>query len=176
MHYTHTAIEIMFTNYKDVIGKDYTRYKNHVYRVFLNCLMMDNEKSNEEKYAIAAVFHDIGIWTNHTIDYLAPSIEQAKQYLSENNKKEWIDEIALMIYAHHKTGRYNGAYAATVETFRRADYIDVTLGLFTYGLNKKAIAVNRKKFPNAGFHVFLIQKITENFFRHPLKPLPMFTR
>jgi hypothetical protein len=34
--------------------------------------------------------------------YLYPSIEQAKIYLTETNKKDWIDEISLMIYWHHK--------------------------------------------------------------------------
>lgn len=176
MQYTYPAIESMFANYKVIIGSDYNKYRNHVYRVFCNCLLMDNEKGNEGKYAVAAVFHDIGIWTNNTIDYLQPSIEQATQYLQKNNRHEWVDEIALMIYAHHKTGIYTGAYKTTVETFRKADYMDVTLGLFTYGYDKKTIADNRKRFPNAGFHFFLVKKIAKNFFRHPLNPLPMFTR
>ena len=53
---------------------------------FLNCLLIDCEKNNEEKYAIASVFHDVGIWTDHTFDYLDPSIEQAKIYLTEIKK------------------------------------------------------------------------------------------
>ncbi len=71
------------------MGADYDKYKNHVYRVFLNCLLIDSEKNNEEKYAIASVFHDVGIWTNHTFDYLDPSIEQAK-ILNRNKKDELV--------------------------------------------------------------------------------------
>jgi len=175
MNYTHPTIEPIFLQYKPVLGKDYTKYKNHVYRVFLNCILVDPTEPNEEKYAIAAVFHDIGIWTNNTIDYLNPSIEQATKYLAENNKQHWTDEIAQMIYAHHKTSMYKGEHA-TVENFRKADYMDVTLGLFTYGFDRKKIMDNRKAFPNCGFHLFLVKKITKNFFRHPLHPLPMFTK
>jgi hypothetical protein len=175
MIYTHPTIESIFLKYKSILGKDYTKYRNHVYRVFLNCMLIDPTKSNEEKYAVAAVFHDIGIWTNNTLDYLNPSIEHATKYLVENNKQHSINEIAQMIYAHHKTGVYKGEHA-TVENFRKADYMDVTLALFTYGFDKKKIIENRKKFPNCGFHFFLVKNITKNFFRHPLHPLPMFTR
>jgi hypothetical protein len=176
MKYLNATIELLLQNFKQVIGEDYEKYRNHVYRVFLNCVLIDTIKSNEEKYAIAAVFHDIGIWTNNTIDYLNPSIEEARRYLWQAGKQHWIDEIGLMIYWHHKTSGYKGEYAGTVETFRKADYIDVSLGLLTYGFDKKVIGINRKIFPNAGFHVFLVKKITKNLFRHPLNALPMFTK
>jgi len=61
MQYSNAIIESLLQNYKQVIGADYEKYRNYVYRVFLNCILIDTVKSNEEKYAIAAVFHDIGI-------------------------------------------------------------------------------------------------------------------
>lgn len=172
--YPNTIIEELLQKFKPVTGADHDKYRNHVYRVFLNCVLIDSEKNNEEKYAIAAVFHDIGIWTDHTIDYLTPSIAQAKRYLTETGKPEWIEEITSMIYWHHKTGRYKGSFEKTTENFRKADWIDVSLGLLTYGFDKQKIKANRKSLPNLGFHVFLIKRITQNFFRHPLHPLPMF--
>ena len=81
MAYSNKVIESLLQNFKPVFGEDFTRYRNHIYRVFLNCLLIDKEKANEDKYAIAAVFHDIGIWTNNTIDYLNPSVAQARNYL-----------------------------------------------------------------------------------------------
>lgn len=60
------------------MGEDFDKYRNHVYRVFLNCRLIDSDTSNEEKDAITAVFHDIRIWTDYTIDYLEPSVAQAK--------------------------------------------------------------------------------------------------
>jgi HD domain len=174
MEYSNETIELLMHQFKPVLGADYDKYKNHVYRVFLNCLLMDNEKQNEEKYAIATVFHDIGIWTNSTFDYLDYSVEQVKIYLTEKDKQDWTDEIIQMIYWHHKMSKYEGAHEKIVETFRKADWIDLSLGLLTYGFDKRIIKANRSKFPNLGFHILLIRETVKNFFKHPLNPLPMY--
>lgn len=174
MQYSHTTIEAILQHFQPTIGKDYEKYRNHVYRVFLNCLIIDNNKANEEKYAVAAVFHDIGIWTNHTIDYLDPSIAQAGAWLAATGKLEWTAECSEMINWHHKTSRYTGPHEQTVEVFRKADWIDVSLGLLTYGFDKKEIRKNRQQIPNCGFHWFLAKKILRNLWQHPLNPLPMF--
>lgn len=174
--YPNQNIEELLDKFRPVIGVDYEKYKNHVYRVFLNCLIIDSNKINEDKYAIAAVFHDIGIWTNHTIDYLDPSIKQATIYLHESSKHGWIDEIKQMIYWHHKIRKYKGEHEQTVENFRKADWIDVSLGWLAFGFDRKKIRSGKRSFPNAGFHWFLVKRIVKNFFKHPLKPLPMFKK
>lgn len=167
-------IKNLLLRFKPQIGKEYDKYKNHVYRVYFNCLLMDASPLHTEKYAIAAVFHDIGIWTDHTIDYLEPSIAQVQDYLQEENKQSWTDEISHMIRFHHKVSHYQGPYEKTVETFRRADWIDVSLGLLTFQANKEQVMLNRIKYPNLGFHLFLIKEVGKNFFRRPFNPLPMF--
>jgi len=176
MEYSNKIIEDIMPTFKSAMGSDYDKYKNHVYRVFFNCLLIDCGKNNEEKYAIAAVFHDIGIWTNHTFDYLNPSIEQAKIYLTERNNAGWLDEISLMIYWHHKMSKYQGTHEEIVETFRKADWIDVSLALLTFKFDKQKINENRRRFPSSGFHMFLIKKTIKNLFKHPLNPLPMFKK
>jgi hypothetical protein len=176
MEYNNPLIENLMQKLKQKIGSDYYRYKNHVYRVYQNCIMIDSGKDNEEKYAIAAVFHDIGIWTDHTFDYLNPSAEQAKIYLTEINKTELIEEITTMINWHHKISSYKGEYETLVENFRKADWIDVTFGLMTFGLDKQKIKEARMKLPDLGFHTFLVKESVKNFLRHPLNPLPMFKR
>lgn len=174
MDYLNQTIEDLLHHFKADIGGDFLKYKNHVYRVFLNCILRDTDPVHVEKYAIAAVFHDIGIWTDHTIDYLDPSIEQAKIYLAAHNLGHLIEEISLMIYWHHKISSYQGKYEHTVETFRKADWTDVTLGILTFGADRKVVGRNRKLLGNNGFHVFLIKKIFQNLLKKPLKPLPMF--
>lgn len=176
IHYCNKAIEDMLKPFTTVLGKDYRKYRNHVYRVFLNCVLLDSNAANEDKYAIAAVFHDIGIWTNNSIDYLDPSISQARFYLTHIHKEEWREEMEAMIYWHHKTTAYKGGDHTTVENFRKADWIDVSLGLVNFGADRKAIRSYRKQLPNNGFHLFLLKKIVMNFFRHPLHPLPMFKK
>jgi len=176
MEYPDMIIESLLQKYKPSLGPDYEKYRNHVYRVFLNCLLIDNETNNKMKYSITAVFHDIGIWTNNTFDYLHPSIRQAEVYLHEINKREWIEEITGMIYWHHKITRYKGNHELTVETFRKADWIDVSLGLRTFGYDKLAIGKIRKKLPNRGFHWFLIKEAFNNSLKHPLNPIPVFKK
>lgn len=171
------TINHLMQHYKHIIGNDFERYKNHVYRVFLNCKMLDTSPENEEKYAIAAVFHDIGIWTDHTIDYLKPSIIKAKEHLNEINRLDWMYEISLMIDMHHKVRKYRGKYETTVEIFRKADWMDVSLGWLSFGGDKQVIKANQQKYRNLGFHIFLIKTTTKNFLQHPFKnPLPMFKK
>ena len=176
MSNTNLVIDELLDPFKSVIGEEYNKYRNHVLRVYQNCLLLDNNKDNEKKYAIAAVYHDIGIWTKQTIDYLGPSMEQSKNFLAHTSRDEWIEEISLMIYWHHKWSGYKGQYAGTVGNFRKADWIDVSLGFLTFGINKTAVEKTRKAYPNLGFHRFLLRKISGNLLKHPFNPLPMFTR
>lgn len=169
-------IDDLLLVYKPLLGKDYGKYRNHVYRVFGNCLLLDQDKNSTEKYAVAAVFHDIGIWTDDTIDYLEPSVAQARLYLTQTNKSGWVEEITFMIQWHHKVTRYSGKFERSVSVFRKADWIDVSLGLLHFGCDPKAIKDNRRQLPNLGFHLFLLKKVFRNFFRHPFAPLPMFKR
>ena len=174
--YPYSTIEFILDRFKAQIGEDYERYKNHVYRVYSNCLMMDTDSVNEEKYAIAAAFHDLGIWTNQTFDYLEPSEHQARLYLTEKGKQGWIEEITSMIHFHHKISHYQGRHEKTVTIFRKADWIDISLGLITFGNSKQAIDKTTDRYPNLGFHFFLLKETSKNFFKHPFNPLPMVRR
>lgn len=150
-HKPYPLIEELMLHYAPVIGDDVKQYKNHVYRMFLYCLLLDRNKDNVEKYAIAAVFHDLGIWTYRAFDYLTHSIEQASDYLAETGRSHLAEEIGLMICWHHKTGIYEGQFITTVETFRKADWIDVSLGWQRFGLDMKKVIAIREKFPSRGF-------------------------
>ena len=60
------------------LGGDFTAYRNHAYRVVnFCCALAPCADTSLEKVALAAAFHDLGIWTAHTFDYLAPSIRLA---------------------------------------------------------------------------------------------------
>jgi hypothetical protein len=174
--YLNLIIEKVLEENKNFLKSDYDKYKNHVYRVFHLCLKIDRQTENTDKYAIAAAFHDLGIWTHQTFDYLEPSINQAREYLDRIRKPEWKDEIACMIDMHHKWSRYSGQNEKTVEAFRRADWIDVTWGIINFKIDGKEIRKLQKKFPNLGFHGFLLKQSVKNFLKHPLNPLPMFKK
>ncbi len=165
-------IDAVFAQYKTELGKQYTAYKNHVYRVFNLTLQAGDFTGDEtDAIAIAAAFHDIGIWTAHTFDYLKPSVELAKEYAEKNNKTEDIQLITELINNHHKLTAYKQDKA--VEAFRRADLIDLSLDLFTFGIKRKELRELNKAFPFEGFHRFIFGQIFKNIIRHPLNPLPI---
>src|SRR5919112_171994 len=72
------------------LSRDFTAYRNHVYRVLNLCAALAEECADLEKIAVAAVFHDLGIWTNKTFDYIAPSVALAGDYLAAHGRAEWI--------------------------------------------------------------------------------------
>jgi hypothetical protein len=161
-------------DWRESIGADFNAYKNHVCRVVNFCFNLRQcSKDEMEKIIIAACFHDLGIWTNQTFDYLKPSIELAKKYLSNNNLENWGNEIELMINMHHKITTFKNQAYPLVEVFRKADWIDVSKGIRHFGLTKAVIGKIMAKFPNLGFHKRLVQLTKKEFKRNPLKPLPM---
>ncbi|MGK5093509.1 HD domain-containing protein [Deltaproteobacteria bacterium TL4] len=156
------------------IGKDYQGYKNHVYRVVHFCLALHpGNQEGREKVIIAGCFHDLGIWTSHTLNYLEPSIELVKNYLKTENKNSLLDEIELMIYYHHKITPFEDGNYPLVESFRKADLVDVSLGMMRSGLSKEQVQLVKNNFPNSGFHHTLLRLISSEFKRNPLKPLPV---
>ncbi|MEZ5284846.1 MAG: hypothetical protein R2712_08570 [Vicinamibacterales bacterium] len=110
-----------------------------------------------EKLAAAAVFHDLGIWTAGTFDYLEPSVALAVACLDARGRPEWVEEVAAMIRDHHKLRRSRGGPLA--EAFRRADWIDVTLGVRRFGIPRIVIRQMLERWPSAGFHRRLGQRV-----------------
>lgn len=92
-------IEKILFQYQTIIGADYQGYLNHCKRVAFCCLILaqDDCQQTRDKIAIAAAFHDIGIWTAKTIDYIQPSVQQMRQYLEINQLSDWQNELTLMI-------------------------------------------------------------------------------
>ena len=111
-----------------------------------------NDLVQLEKLAIAAAFHDMGIWTDGTFDYLPPSVRLASAYLVGAGRTEWIAEISEMILEHHKISRYRDAPGGLVEPFRRSDRVDVRRGLVTFGLSRRRLRELFSMWPSAGFH------------------------
>jgi hypothetical protein len=167
-------VENILDDYRDILGKDFLAYKNHVYRVIFFCFerIQNVTPEQKEKIIIAACFHDLGIWTDITLDYLPPSIILAKSYLHKKGLDNYSEEIELMIAFHHKLRKYSKTDHFLVEIFRQGDLIDVSMGIVTFGVSKESINKIRGEFPNAGFHVGLIRPGINWFYRHPLKPVP----
>jgi hypothetical protein len=167
-------IEGVLDQYAPALGHDFIAYRNHVHRVVNLCVAVTpGSRDNLEKIAVAAVFHDLGIWTDHTWDYIAPSISLAREYLAAHSRADWIPEIEAMIVDHHKVTPSHANPQSLVESFRRADWIDVSCGLRRFGLPRTFISAVATTWPSAGFHRRLVQLTIDRFWKHPLTPLPM---
>jgi len=168
------TLDAILARHAGEIGADFVGYRNHAYRVANLCLAHRPGSGDVvEKVAIASAFHDLGIWTDHTFDYLEPSVALAMQYLADTGQGPWGPEIAAMIREHHKITRYKGDPEWLVEAFRRADWTDVTLGALASGLPRTTIRDVQKAWPDAGFHRLLVRLELRHLARHPLNPLPV---
>lgn len=78
-----------------------------------------------------------------------------------------------MIVEHHRIRRA-GPSSAPVEIFRRADAVDVSLGVVRFGLPRASCRAVRRECPDAGFHARLVALTLAHARRHPGSPLPMF--
>ncbi len=166
------TIEGVLNDHATVLRSDFCAYRNHVYRVVNLCVALAGP-GEIAKIAVAAVFHDLGIWTGRTFDYIAPSIALAHDYLVARDRVDWSAEIERMISEHHKITRSMADPDSLVEAFRQADWIDVTRGLRRFGISRRFVARLFATWPDAGFHWRLVTLTLDRFRRHPLTPLPM---
>ena len=175
---TELEIDKILNKFKSNIGNDFTAYRNHVIRTVKLTLLLKRESNVEDelKLIIAGVFHDIGLWTENTFDYLNPSINLAKIYLKKIERSDWSEEVGLIIEMHHKRSTYKGKYIDNVESFRKADLIDITKGRKNFGINKKFIEDLYKDYPMSGFRKMLFLKFLKNLLKNPFNPLPMFKK
>jgi hypothetical protein len=171
----HDEIEALLTKWQPVLQRDYGAYRGHVYRVFNYCrgLATAEGSAGDAKIAVAAVFHDLGIWSEQTLDYLEPSVTLAEQYLVDTRRAMWADEVASMIRQHHALRPVQQEGGPLVEAFRRADLVDLSCGWIRSGLAADVVRRARAEFPYAGFHLRITGLVLGWAVRHPLKPFPM---
>jgi HD domain-containing protein len=166
------TVDDVLSQHAMALRDDFVGYRNHVYRVVNLCAAIAGG-SELEKIAVAAVFHDLGIWTDGTFDYIAPSIALAHEYLAARAREDWIPGIEAMIADHHKITPSSADPDSLIEAFRRADWIDVTRGLRAFGIPRPFVTALFATWPSAGFHWRLVTLTLDRFRSHPLTPLPM---
>lgn len=181
------TIRSIFLPWRLPLGEFFDAYNGHVYRVFnfTSALLSASDTDIgaygtrddvDELIAIAASFHDVGIWLDGSMDYLAPSQAHARAFMEDHRLKAHAGAVNAMIEFHHKLTPYRGDHALLVEPFRKADLVDVSLGLVRNGIPAAFVREVNAAFPNAGFHWGLAKGLTAWGLRHPLNPLPMLRR
>lgn len=124
------TVEEVLDDHASELGHDLIAYRNYVYRVVTLCLaIVGDRRVKLEKIAVATVFHDLAIWTNTTFDYITPSVALTREHLSARGMTDWMPEIEAKIVDHHKITPSRADPQSLVESFRRADWIDVSRGL-----------------------------------------------
>jgi predicted metal-dependent HD superfamily phosphohydrolase len=168
------VVDDILAAHASVLGADATGYGNHVYRgLHYFAALAGGDVEPPASVLVAAAFHDLGIWTERTFDYLEPSTRAALAYLSSRGLDALIPEVAALIAEHHKLRVYRGPHARNVELFRRADLADLSLGIVRSGLPAGLVRSVKAAFPDAGFHARLLALAASQFLKHPLRPLPM---
>ncbi len=168
---TELITEIL-TSYKNELGMNFEKYHNHACRVFLFAAKLSKANEEQQKQlAIAAAFHDMGIWSANTMDYLDPSIKLAAEYLTEHKLEHWTESVSQIIDNHHKLTPFKNNQLA--ESFRKADLIDLTFGFIKFGLSSSQISEYNKLFPAKGFQPYIFKEVFKNIVKHPLNPLPI---
>jgi hypothetical protein len=166
-------LEEILAPWRICIRDDFAGYRNHVYRVLhFGFALRDCTEEERHKLVIAGAFHDLGIWSAGTVDYLRPSIALAMAYLQEHDLRRWGQEITLIIDLHHKLRPYRDANFPLVEVFRKADLADFSLGFVKGGVPAATVRDVKAAFPNAGFHKRLMQLAGGWFAKHPVSPPP----
>lgn len=170
------TLDDLFAPWQAALGRDYTAYRHHVERLLALCEALaarENVCLDPVALRVAAVFHDLGIWSDGTFDYLAPSSARARAWLEAHGHGDLSPLVTAMIEQHHKV-RPAGPARDAVEIFRRADWMDVTLGALAFGMPRSQYRELLRRHPDAGFHLRLVQLSGKQLLTNPLKPLPMF--
>ena len=171
----YSLVDEILENYRDVIKDDFLGYRNHITRTlnFCHYLLPDISEEESKKIQIAAVFHDIALWTHDRVDYLIPSYQDCHHWLEKQGLGAWKKEIQIIIDMHHFIGEYKGPYSNLAEAFRKADLVDFSLGIVKNGVSRSFIKEVREMIPNAGFHKTLMRFTLIQLGRNPLTPFPM---
>ncbi|MDT0633997.1 hypothetical protein [Spectribacter hydrogenoxidans] len=168
-------IDEILDAWRPALGDAYPAYRNHAQRVLALTLRLGEFDDDQRRsLAIAAAFHDLGIWSDGTLDYLEPSVDRARAWLADHNDSQRGDAVAAVIRNHHRVRGCRDEHAALTEPFRRADLIDVSLGLIRFGIPRRDYRALVAELPHHRFHRRLIRLFGAHIVRHPLQPAPMF--
>jgi len=172
---SHPTVDRLLETWEGPLGRDFLAYRNHAYRVLNFAAALSGARREElEKLAVAAAFHDVGIWLDATFDYLEPSVRRAQEFLVASDHAEWVPVVGEIIREHHKVLPWHGPGADLVEAFRRADWLDVCLFCLPTRLERRFLQEVRGAFPRSGFHRRLVELTWWWAKQHPFRPLPMF--
>lgn len=168
------ALDQSLSQQAELLGDDYRRYRNHCQRL-LALILRRRHCSLDEcgDLVVALTCHDLGIWTDHTLDYLAPSARLGEAEAERGDSLQ-AQRIVDLIQWHHKITPFRGADAGLVNALRRADWFDVVFGAVARWSPNPELREIYRRFPTLGFHWMLFRLVLRRLRQKPWSPLPMF--
>jgi hypothetical protein len=167
------AVDDILQAHRASLAADFDAYRNHVYRLLSYFGALAGCDEMPPAVCLAAAFHDLGIWTDDTFDYLPPSLRLARGHLDASGLTQLQPHVDALIEQHHKLLPCVGPFAATAEPFRRADLVDCSAGLWRFGLPGGFVRAVKSALPDAGFHARLVALAGRQLLRQPWRPFPM---
>lgn len=169
----HSLVEAVFEEHRAAIGPLWSGMRAHAYRM-LNYGRSLVPEEPVEKFAVVAAFHDLPVLLDGNLRYLERAADLADEYLDGQGLREWREQVRAMIVNHHKVRAYDGLWAPSVEAMRKADWADVTAGLWYCGVDRDFVRTVRKAFPAPTLWPRgMCRLILPYAARHPRHPLPM---
>ncbi len=111
---TFPLVDEILQSYAPALGPDLHAYRNHVTRVLHFAFSIDPQlQSAAQSVLIAGAFHDLGIWTARTFDYLDPSSKLAHDFLAAQGLEPLWPAVDLIIQQHHQLRPYAGPFEAS---------------------------------------------------------------
>jgi hypothetical protein len=115
------VLDQVLAGHTNQLGPDFVGYRNDAYRVANPGVMLaPTGRDQIEKIAIAAAFHDLGIWTDETFDYLEPSVRLTRAYLTGTQIPLWSPE-PLTTRQHSEPYLFNHVMRAWLFAVRIAE-------------------------------------------------------
>jgi hypothetical protein len=147
------------------IGRDFAPYRNHCLRVltftrfFLPDDVLTALPNAMQLAATAMAYHDVGLWTDHDLNYLEPSRKQLDTAVARDFSDADLATMDQIVLQHHKYTDFAGLGPerdALVNAVRKADWADATMGLVRFGLPPALLEAAYDQVKEAGFHAMLL--------------------
>ena len=97
----HPFVEEMEARWGGALRAAREAYSGHAYRVLNYARALIGTEQHDDELALAAAFHDLGIWSDRTFDYLGPSQQRAEAFRREGAPGIDAELLALLISDHH---------------------------------------------------------------------------
>ena len=163
-------IDVILGGYRDALGPDHLGYRKHCQRLLRFMRLGGLDAAGGAFAGHFLPFHDLGVWTARTMDYLPPSIALARAYAKTEGLPYAPARITAFIGEHH---RVRATADPLAERLRRADLTDLSFGLVRFGLAYGAVRDVYAALPRLGFQWGVYGKVVRHAVGHASAPLPM---